>query len=111
MSPAELRFYQVLLQCIPAGHEVWAKADLSQFGNHRSAFVDFLITRGGDRNPALIIDFDDRGPLGLSAEEVNLSMITSLPILRVPMAGDYSAPSLSYQIRQSLADRQELRAA
>ena len=102
MSPAELRFYQVLLQCIPAGHEVWAKARVCDFGAFRDGYVDFLITRGGERSPVLVVDLDELGPAGLRSEAVSPDLIPSLPVLKVSIASDYVPSNLRTRITESL---------
>lgn len=111
MSPAELKFYQVLLQSIPGGYEVWAKAQLSQYGVPCSGFVDFLITQGGDKSPALIVDFDDITPLGLRNEGPDVTLMTSLPVLRIPMAGEYCLPSIRARVNQALQPESARRVA
>lgn len=109
MSPAELRFYQVLLQCIPAGYEVWAKANLAEFGEYRDIHVDFLITSGADRFPALIIDFDDLTPLGIR-DHAHDTIPSGLQTERIEMAGEYCAASLRCRINACLGVRQRLAA-
>lgn len=102
MSPAELRFYQTLLQCIPAGHEVWAKARVCDFGAFRDGYVDFLITRGGERTPVLVVDLDELGPTGLRGEAVSPELIPSQPVLKVALATDYVPGILRTRIAEAL---------
>ncbi len=110
MSPAELRFYQVLLQCIPAGYEVWAKANLNQYSATCAGCVDFLLTYGSDKTPALVIDFDEETPLGIRPKAPSTSSLAGLAILRIPMAGEYSPLLVKAKITQSLTAKDRIAA-
>lgn len=101
MSQAELRFYQVLLRCIPAGYEVWAKPNLGDYTDRAVGYVDFLITKGSDREPALIVDFDDT-PIGVRSEATRREY--PFPILSIAMEDDYLAPVIRNRIQAALGD-------
>jgi len=110
MSQEELRFFQVLRQALPIGFEVWPKANLSDFAPVARQYVDFLLTFGPDRKPALIVDLSEMTTQGFVNQAVDSDLAGAIPTMRVNADGDYVAPLLRNRIERELGMQERLAA-
>lgn len=102
LSPAELRFFQVLRQAVPSGYEVWPKANLADYTSQAHQYVDFLLTYGFDRRPVLIVELEEMTTQGFRRVNGDTALAGCLPVLYINSDGDYLAPILQAQIERSL---------
>lgn len=120
LSPAELRFYRVLMGAAPPGLAVFAKVRLMdvvqvpgdawrQYGAPGSGMhLDFLIVDAATTAPRLVIELDDKSHWQAEARTRDAFKDAALasagvPILRVTAAGRYHVGELRTRVMRTLA--------
>jgi Protein of unknown function (DUF2726) len=115
LTPAELRFYRVLLRAVPAGLVVFVKVRLidlvnvpdkawREYGAPASGMhLDFVLADAATLEVVLVIELDDKSHLGTEAQKRDKFKNAALgaagvPILRVRAAGRYDEGDLRANI-------------
>ena len=120
LTAGELRFYKMLLQCVPKGLTVFVKVRLMdlvsvpdyawrEYGAKGSGMhLDFVLADANTLLPCLVIELDDKSHWRPDVRERDAFKDAALesaglPMLRVTAAGRYDAAAIRGQIASALA--------
>jgi Protein of unknown function (DUF2726) len=120
LTPAELRFYLVLLKAIPAGITVFAKVRLMDivdvpadaWRKYRAPasgmHADFVLAEAATTEPRAVIELDDRSHLRPDVRQRDAFKDAALaaagvPVMRVAVAREYGSENLAAKIVEALA--------
>ena len=114
LTPAEERFYRILLGCLPSGVLVWCKLGLWAIvkneqkegrGKIAQKHLDFVIVKANDLSVIAVIELDDKSHETESArkrdnEKDGILSDAGIPIIRIKVQKEYNREEITKKIQE-----------